>query len=432
MMTISIYNLVDTFWVARLGYQSVAALTVIMPFFFLFFAVAVGTGIGANALASRRFGERKPEEANRVVGQVFFLSLTIGIVFLTLINIFPGTILKICGATPDILDIGVKYLTVFSFCLPFLFLQMTGRNIFMASGDAVRPMVFIILGQVCNVILDPFLIFGWGFFPEMGVAGAALATVIANIVSSGLAVFYIVAHKTPYRLKPHHLIPHLPTIVGIYRVGLPAALMNVTESIVFVLFNNVVAGYGSVALAAMGIAGRISDLAFMFIEGVAHGLMPIVGFSLGAKLWRRLWGTVKLSSISMALIMAVVTIVLEIFTEPIIRLFNQDPALLAIAIPGLRIFVAVFVLIGPTIMFITTFQGLSKGRDAMIMALARQLIFFLPALFIFPRFLGLTGVWLSLPFSDTLGFIMAGFWLWLEYRRQKKSGLWLEPPLQKT
>lgn len=428
MVAGSLYTLVDTFWIAKLGYRSVAALTVIMPMFALNYAVAVGTGVGANALASRRFGERKNEEANRVVGQVFFLSFAIGFIFTLAMNIFPRTILNICGATPDIIEIAISYLKIFGWSVPFLFLQMIGRNIFQASGDAIRPMVFILFGIVANVILDPLFIFGWGFFPEMGISGAALATVIASALSAVLAVYYIVANKTSYRPKWHHLIPHFPTIAGIYRVGLPSAVMNVTETIVFILFNNVVSGYGSVALAAVGIAGRISDLAFMFIEGLSHGLLPIVGYSLGAKLWSRLWRAVKLSSISSAILMAIATIILEIFTEPIIRLFNDDPALLEIAVPGMRIFIATMVIIGPTVMFITTFQGLSRGKDAMVLALARQFIFFVPPLYILPRFLGLTGVWLSLPLSDILGFMTVSLWLWLEYRRQKKSGLWSEIP----
>jgi putative MATE family efflux protein len=428
MVAGSLYTLIDIFWIAQLGYRSVAAITVIMPMFALNYAVAVGTGVGANALASRRFGERRSEDANRVVGQVFFLSFAIGLLFALAMNIFPCAILNICGATPDIIEIGISYLRIFGWSVPFLFLQMMGRNIFQASGDAIRPMVFIIFGIVSNIILDPLFIFGWGFFPEMGIAGAALATVIASVLSAILAVYFIIANKTSYRLKLHHLIPHFPTIVGIYRVGLPSAVMGITETIVFVLFNNVVAGYGSVALAAVGIAGRISDLAFMFIEGLAHGLLPIVGYSLGAKLWSRLWRAVKLSSISAATLMAIATIILEIFTETIIRLFNDDPALIEIAVPGMRIFIATMAIIGPTVMFITTFQGLSRGKDAMVLALARQFIFFVPPLYILPRFLGLNGVWLSLPLSDILGFITVSLWLWLEYRRQNKSGLWLKIP----
>ncbi len=428
MVSISLYNLVDTFWVAKLGYQSVAALTVLMPFWVLCIAVGVGTGVGANALASRRFGERNTESANQVAGQVLFLSFSMGILFLLATNLFPRTIIKLCGAPPDVIDIAVQYLVILGWGIPFIFLGLIGRNIFHAAGDAVRPMIFTIFGQVCNAILDPFFIFGWGFFPEMGIGGAALATVIANILSVILAVYFILAHRTPYRLKFHHLIPRWQVIFDIYRVGLPAMVMETTESVVFALFNHVLAGFGSIALAAVGIAGRISDLVFMPIVGTSHGLLPIIGYSLGAKLWKRLWDAVRLASIWMAILMGVATILIEIFAPQMVGLFSKDPELIAIAVPGMRIFLSTLIVIGPTIMFITTFQGSSKGKDAMVLSLARQFIFFLPGLYLLSRFMGLNGVWLSMPVSDIMGFTISGLWLYLEYRRQKKSGLWVEVP----
>jgi putative MATE family efflux protein len=270
--------------------------------------------------------------------------------------------------------------------------------------------------------LDPCFIFGWGLFPEMGIGGAAMGTVISNILSAVMLTYFIAAHKTSYRLKLHHLLPRRAVIFDIYRVGLPAMVMEVTESIVFALFNHVVAGFGSIALAAVGIAGRIIDLVFMPILGTSHGLLPIVGYSLGAKLWGRLWQAVRLSSIWTAIFMVAATIFFEIFSPQIVALFTDDPELLAIAVPGMRIVVSSLIVVGPTIMFITTFQGLSKGRDAMILSLARQFIFFLPGLLLLTRFTGLEGVWFSMPISDTLGAAMAGWWLYREYRNQKKAG----------
>jgi Na+-driven multidrug efflux pump len=152
--------------------------------------------------------------------------------------------------------------------------------------------------------------------------------------------------------------------------------------------------------------------------------MPIVGFSLGAKLWQRLWGSVKRAAIWLALLMVGATILLEIFTPQIVRLFSSDPELVAIAVPGMRIFCASLALIGPTIVCITTFQGLAKGKTALMLSLARQLIFFVPALYILSHFLGLKGVWLTMPVSDTLGAAVAFGWLYREYWMQRKSGLW--------
>jgi len=421
MVTVSLYNLVDAIWVAKLGHQAIAALTVVMPFFIICLAIGTGTGIGVNALASRRFGERNTEAANKATGQTFFLCLFLGIIFLLATNLFPRQILLLSGATPDILDLGVQYITVLGWAMPLFFFGNVSRNIFQASGDAVRPMIFMIISQAVNIILDPCLIFGWGFFPEMGIAGAALATVIAMAIGAILALWYILGGKTAYRIRFHHCLPSPKLIWQIYRVGLPSMIMQITESVCFALFNHAAGTFGSIVLAAVGIAGRITDLAFMIIVGTSHGLLPIVGFSLGAKLWQRLWRSVRLASIWLAGFLVVATLVLEIFTPQIVSFFNSDPELLAIAVPGMRIFCSTLVLIGPTIIFITTFQGLSKGTDAMLLSLGRQFIFFVPGLFLFSRLWGLTGVWIAMPVSDILGFATAGFWLLREYRLQSRN-----------
>jgi Na+-driven multidrug efflux pump len=205
--------------------------------------------------------------------------------------------------------------------------------------------------------------------------------------------------------------------------------MDLTESFVFVVFNQVMAGFGSVALAAVGIAFRIADLAFIPIIGLAHALLPIVGFCLGARLWSRLWAAVRHGALVSVVILAVVTVLLEVFAPQVVAIFNNSPELLAIAAPGMRIFLSALVLIGPAIMFIITFQGLSKGWTAISLSLVRQLVLLLPAVLILPRFMGLNGVWLSLPISDIGGAVVAGLWLYREYRLQKRSGIWESAPV---
>jgi putative MATE family efflux protein len=426
MVTISLYNLVNTFWVAKLGYQPVAALTSVMPFMILCMAIGVGTGIGVNALSSRRFGEHQVEAANRATGQSFFLCLILGIVLILVTNVFPRQILAISGATPDILDLGEAYLRIIGLGMPMYIFTIISRNIFQASGDATRPMIFIISAQVINATLDPFLIFGWGFFPELGVRGAALATDIAVICGTALSLGYILSGKTAYHLRFHHLLPNLKTIGEIARVGVPSMLMEVTGAVSFAVFNHVASNYGSIVLAATGIAGRISDLAFMPIVGMAHGLLPIVGFSLGARLWNRLWSAVKLAAGSLVILMLIATIILEVFTTQIVSLFNSDPALLAVAVPGMRIFCSTIPIIGPLMIFFTTFQGLSRGTVSMLLTLCHQCAFFIPGLFIFSHWWGLNGVWISMPVSDILGTTIATLFILYEYRRQKRNPYWQE------
>ena len=429
MLTISFYHLADTFWLGRLSYQAIAAVTVTLPFFILVIALGLGTGIGANALASRRFGERNIEATNRVAGQIFPLSAFLGALLVIVSLAAAGPVADLFGATDDIRGQAADYIRFFGLGTPFMLFRLMSRNVLHASGDVVKPMVFTIVGAVINVVLDPFLIFGWGPFPAMGVGGAGLATTIGGGIGAVLSFVYIVSGRSAYQLKLHYLKPNFAMIGQIYRVGLPSMIMELTETVTFTLFNHVVASFGSTALAALGVAIRISDIAFMPIIGVSHGLLPIVGFCFGARLWKRLWAVVRLATLSLFVMLAVATVLLEVFAPQLIRIFNDDPGLLAIAVPGMRIFMAALALIGPAIIFSTTFQGLSKGWTASVLSLGRQVVFFVPALYILPHFLGLNGVWWSLPLSDVLGAILAGAWIYREYRRQKKSGIWDEPPV---
>jgi Na+-driven multidrug efflux pump len=201
------------------------------------------------------------------------------------------------------------------------------------------------------------------------------------------------------------------------------------ESVSFAVFNYVLSAFGSLALAAAGIAIRIIDLAWMPMFGAAQGLLPIVGFSFGARLWKRLWRAVKLASGGLALLMGVVLVVLEIFAPELIAIFSDDPELMAIAVPAMRIFLSTLVIIGPLILFITAFQGLSKGKEALILSLVRQFIFFVLLLLLLPRIWGITGVWLSWPISDIFGFLISGLWLFREYKLQQRTGVWADIPV---
>ncbi|GAG90982.1 unnamed protein product, partial [marine sediment metagenome] len=226
-----------------------------------------------------------------------------------------------------------------------------------------------------------------------------------------------------------HLKPSLPILHDIYRVGFPSMIMEITESVVFAMFNSILSGFGSLAIAAGGLVIRIADLAFMPMFGVSQGLLPIVGFNFGARLWDRLWGAVKLASGGLAVCIGIALVVLEIFAPEIIGIFSDDPELLAIAVPAMRIAMAALVFVGPAILCVTTFQGLSKGKDALVLSLARQFIFFVPLLLLLPRFLGINGVWLSLPISDVLAFLVAGLWLFREYKLQRRTGVWSGMPV---
>ena len=423
-VTVSLYNIVDTFWVARLGHEAIAALTIVFPYQILFIAIGVGTGIGIGALISRRFGENNIEATNHIAGQVFFLSILWGLIFMIAAVFFSKDILPAFGATPDIMEYSTQYLVITAYGAPQIIFILVAGNLIRGSGDAVKPMVMMIAASVINIILDPFMILGIGPFPEMGIRGAAIATVIAQSIGAVLGIYYLLAHKTSYRIRVGHLWPDLSILRDIYRVGAPSAILQITESLSFVLFNKVVSSFGSIAIAAVGLVIRISDLAFMPIIGVSNGLLPIVGFNFGAKNYPRLWKAAKLASVGIVLLLAVATVFLEIFTPGIVGIFSDDPELLEVTIPAMRILLCTMIFIGPTIMFITVYQGLSRGTMALILSLIRQFLLFVPLLYLLSYLFGLYGVWWALPISDVLSFTITFLFIYMEYKKHRKHYDW--------
>jgi putative MATE family efflux protein len=299
-----------------------------------------------------------------------------------------------------------------------VFVLLAG-SLIRGSGDIVKPTIIMITSSVLNIILDPFLILGLGPFPEMGIKGAALATVIAQGVGMLLGVYYLLGNRTTFRFNRQCLLPRWFMIKRIYRVGAPASIQQLTESLAFVLFNKIVSTYGSVPIAAVGIAMRLSDLAFMPIMGVSNALLPVVGYNFGAGNQERLWKSIKLSSIGIVVLLAVFTVIYEIWTPEVAGIFMKDPDTLKVAIPGMRVMLSAMVFIGPSILFITAFQGLSMGGMALWLSLARQFILFVPLLYLLEHLFGLTGIWLALPLSDVLGFAVILAFLLREYRKRK-------------
>lgn len=421
MITMTLYNLVDAFWVAKLGHEAIAALTVVMPVQIFTLAVGLGSGIGIGSLTSRRFGEGNIETTNRIAGQIFGLAAIFGTLSIVVYTLFTQPLLTLGGATPDIMDYATKFLVIIAFGSPFFLFQGLSNELLRASGDALRPMIFSITAAVTNIILDPLLIFGIGPFPEMGIGGAALATVISQFAGAFLAFSYIVIlHKSAYKIRLSYLKPDFSILRNVYSVGFPTMLTVISESMTFIILNNVLSGFGSVALAAGGLAMRVIDLAYMPVFGAAEGLLPIIGYNFGARLFHRLWRSVRITSIGLASILGILSIFGLIFSPQIIGIFTTEVELIEQGATAIRIFLFSVVIFGPANMFITTFMGLGKGKDVFFLSVVRQAVL-IASLLILPRILALNGAWLSMPVADLAGFFIGGFWVLREYKRHMKS-----------
>ncbi|MDD5724150.1 MAG: MATE family efflux transporter [Syntrophales bacterium] len=417
MLVMALYNVVDTFWIGKISPEAIAALTICFPIQILFGAIGIGTGVGAGSFAARMFGAKNTLRANRTAGQALFLSALFGVIIVVSGTIYSEPLLRFFGATENILPLSVNYLQFIVFGSPFLFFMMMSDCLFRSEGNPNIPMFVIGTSALLNTVLDPFLIFGWGPFPEMGVRGAGLATAISQFSASVLSMFFLFSHRSGYRVRLGDLIPRWSIIAPIYSVGLPTLITHIAMSAVLIIYNHRLAGFGHLAVASLGLGFRINGVLMMIMFGIGGGVMPIVGFNYGARNYGRIIEVKRVTTIFCALIGGVSILLIEIFAHPLLAAFTNDPEILVIAVPALRIFVATQMLVGPIVVWINIFTGLGKGVTSMVLLVGHQLLFVAPLIYALPLFFGLNGVWMAQPVSNVISFWIISFWITRELRR---------------
>ena len=410
MTAMSLYNFIDTFWLARFSSQALAALTVCFPIQLISAAIGVGTGIGASAYAARMLGSGENVQAKQTAGQIYFLSFFLGLVMILSVVLFGDSIIRLFGASDEIMPLCHDYLYIIVYSAPFGLFTLMASNLLRAEGRPILSMYVFLIMFIVNMILDPFLIFGWGPFPEMGIQGAAIAALISNLLSFLFSLIFIGLKSSKYEFKLKYTVPDIQILRSIYSIGLPSIVINLVGGLVLVIYNHVLAGFGFQAIGAFGICFRIMSLATMVIFGIGAGLMPVVAFSKGANLDQRLRESVS-AALKVSLIFASFAFLfLEIFASPVAGLFSRDVSLLEIAIQALRIHALALVLIAPIVIFINTLMGLGKGTLAMFLLFFRDSVVFIPLLIILPHFWGITGVWMALPLTNFIALFIVIFW----------------------
>jgi putative MATE family efflux protein len=282
-------------------------------------------------------------------------------------------------------------------------------------------MFVVLIASISSAILDPLLIFGIGPFVRLGIKGAALAAVIAQFIAFMFSLYFMQLKSSKYELRREYLFPNISIIHSIYSTGLPSIVANLIISLVLVIYNHVLADFGSRAIAALGICFRVNSLVTMILYGIGFGLMPIVAYSEGARLYQRLQQSVSVALKASLLIAAFSSIILEIFAEFIISLFSNDPALTEIAVPALRIYVSILVFVAPILVYINMFIGLGKGTLAMFLLFFRDTVLLIPLLIVLSSRIGLLGAWLALPISNIISLCLVYFWAKKELWRFKTA-----------
>ena len=401
MLVQALYNVVDSYFVAKVSENALAAVGMAFPYQNLMIAVSVGTGVGVNALLSRSLGAKDYETANRTAENGVLLAILSTIVFSIIGVVFARPFFLAQNNDPDIVSQGVAYLSICAGLSFGLFLEVMFERLLQSTGRTFYTMITQGVGAVINIIMDPVLIFGVGPFPEMGVAGAAAATVMGQIVAGILALYFNVTHNPEIQPRLKGFRPSASIIGRIYSVGIPTIVLNSISSVMTFGMNLILGAIStSTAVAVFNVYFKLQSFVFMPVFGLNNGMVPIVSYNFGARKRKRLTDTVRFSAILAVGIMLVGLVVIQIFAAPILSIFEASAEMLRIGVPALRIISLCFVFAGFNIICSSTFQALGNGVLSMIMSIVRQLVVLLPAAYLLSLTGEVTMVWWSFPIAE--------------------------------
>ncbi|ORC29918.1 hypothetical protein B4O97_18580 [Marispirochaeta aestuarii] len=417
MMVNAIYNVVDTAFIGMLNdTAAIGAAAILFPIFMLIGAIGLTFGMGSASLISRQLGEQNVEGAISTASTAFYSTLIIGVTFAIFGNIYIEEILILFGATDTILDRAVLYGRIIIGGSFFQILNMCMNNLLRAEGAARYSSIALITGGVLNIIFDPVFMFVLDF----GLAGAALATISAQMVSTLYLLYYFLSDRGVLKIRLRDFSPRLGLYRDIMTIGLPTFFRQVLTSIAMGMFNNAAAAYGDPAVAAIGIVMRVVSLLMMAIFGIGQGLQPLAGYNFGARQFSRVIDATKKALTWSTVFAGCMAAAFFVFARWIVLAFSQDPEVVTLGVQAFRFLSTTMIFVGSQVVFSTLFQALGKGRQAGILAVARQGIFFIPLVLILPGLWGLNGVFLAQPAADILAFIVTAVLAAVEMAELKK------------
>ena len=414
----TLYNLVDMIFIGTLGGQSITGIAFNMPLFFLVLGLTMGLGTGVTASIARFIGQNNKKEADNSAEHAIFMAVVISLFLSSLGLLFGERILSLFGAEGEILSIGWEYLHVMCVGMPFMIFSGFFRSILAGEGDMKLPMMVAGLGTVLNIILDPIFIFdlenygGLGF--GLGVAGAAMATVISQVIVFCVFIYMLFVKKHSYitfRLKDFSFSSDI--IWDIVKVGLPASLSMVVMAIGQGVFNKILIHFSADTVAAYQVAGRLDMLVFLPIFSIAASLTTLVGMFFGAKEYDALRFTIKYGIMSAFFITILSSVLIYLFADLAVGFFTDDELIISIAVTFLKLFAFVYPLISVGITTGRVLQGLGKGLPVLVITIVRVLGVSAPLAFLFIFYMGkpVEWVWYSMMISTIVAFTIAVIWL---------------------
>jgi len=409
MLVMALYNIVDTIYVGRgVGHLAITAIIIVLPIHMLMLAAGMLSGIGGASVLSRSLGERNFTKAQKSVGNVyssiFIISLLIAIPGL----IFIEPLVKIFGASERVIEYSISYLRVILYGTFFFTFAIASNSILRAQGKAKLAMYSMIISAGLNIILDPIFIYTF----KLGITGAAIATVISQAVTAIYLLIYLIHPANQLRLKLQDFIPDFKLIKEILAIGTSAFARQIATSVLIILLNRMVKGYGGdIAIAAIGVTNRLIMFFLMPVFGIAQGFQPIAGYNFGAKRYDKVKDVFWKAAVASTYISFSGFILFFFFSRFFISFFTNNRALIEISVSAMRLGVLALYLVGFQVIGATFFQAVGKSIPALILSLSRQIVIYVPVLFILSHYFGLTGVWLTSTVADILSFIITIFFL---------------------
>ncbi|NQU97941.1 MATE family efflux transporter [Candidatus Woesearchaeota archaeon] len=419
LLVVSLYNLVDTIFIGRgVGSLGIAGLAITFPIQMIAMAISQTIGIGSASIISRSIGAKKFNVAEKTLGNLFSLVLIVGSALTVIGLAFLTPILKIFGATKTILPYATDYMTIIIYGSILLLFAFSANNLIRAEGNAKFSMIVMALSAVLNIILDAIFIFGF----DMGMKGAALATVIAQGSSALLVLFYFLIGKSSIKFYWKNMLLDFKIVMETFSIGVSSFARMAAASVMSIFLNHSLAFYGGdIAIAAMGVVNRLFSIIFLPIIGLVIGMQPIVGYNYGAKNYKRTKSSINLSVKVSTLISIASFVILMAFAEPIVKVFTNDLELIALSVRITKIVILAMPIIGFQIIAGGMYQSMGKAKKAFVLSILRQVIFLIPLILIMPLFFKLDGLFYAFPMADFLAGAITAMILMRELKNLHKT-----------
>lgn len=404
MLMVLIYNLADTFFIGQTHDDlQVAAVSLATPVFLLFMAVGTIFGIGGTSVISRAMGEGRKEYAKKVCSFCMWSCVGVGVLMSVLFLLFMDHILAFIGASADTWEYAKTYLIIVSYSGPFILIANCYSNVIRAEGQSGKAMMGQLIGNLLNVILDPIMILGFGW----DIAGAAIATVIGNVVGAGYYIVYFLKGKSSLSVSLKDFSVKDKIASGVLVIGIPAALGSLLMSVSGIIMNTQMAKYGDMAVAGVGVAMKVTMMTGMVCIGLGQGIQPLLGYCVGAKKWDRYKSALRFSLLFAFVLSTFLTIICYVFIDQIVSVFLTNPAAFDYGVSFSRIFLSTSFLFGVFYVLINALQAGGAATESLIVNVSRQGLIYIPAMFLLGSIFHENGLIWAQPVADVLSLLLS-------------------------